>query len=340
MRSIKEFFSKYKILIGIIITTLFLILSIKDLKYNDVIEVFINSKVTTICFLIILGIICVFTIALRWFLLLHFRKNKSYIQVFHYINIGYLFNSIFPARIGDIIRSFLWAKKTKSNKTNTLASIVIERLFDLCGLVFVFIFALFLLNLPNYITKGIAIIAIIAIVFFLFLLGLALNFSKWENRLLLFHSSRYYVWIINKIKKLSKYSQILRNWRLVIVLLFLTCIVWFIYIFSGYLVINDIHPGPFSWHASLLSLLFISLSFFLPTTPGNLGVYQYACILAFTVLDVGYSKEEAVVFSLISQVPLYILTILLGFISLFFEGYNIKGLRQYSERIKESSVNS
>ena len=337
-RKMYNYINNHKFIIGTLISVIFIILSINNLNYKNIVEALDKSKFTTIFFLIILGIATTVAVAVRWFKLLHFKQKKSFIQVFNYINIGYLINNIFPARLGDFIRSFLWANKMSASKTNTFASVVVERLFDFWGLILLFVVALFILDLPGYIIKGVTILAIPLVIVFLFLIILSIKFLKWENRLLKFSSNRYYLFIIDKIKKLSLYFSMLRNSKIVFMVSFLTCIIWFFYVLSGYLIINDIHPGPFSWHASILSLLFISASFIIPSTPGNLGVYQYSCILAFQVLNVGYSKEEAVVYSLISQVPLYLLSIVLGSISLSLEGYNLRNIKDYSKTINEESL--
>ena len=114
----------------------------------------------------------------------------------------------------------------------------------------------------------------------------------------------------------------------------MTILVWFIYLFSGYLIIEDLHPSQFSWHTAVISLLFISIAFVIPSTPGNLGVYQYACIMAFEITGVGYSREEALVFSLISQLPVYFLSILLGLYSSYLEGFKLSKLKKYSQNLE------
>jgi uncharacterized protein (TIRG00374 family) len=241
---------------------------------------------------------------------------------------------LFPARIGDFVKSYLLAKKVGISKTDTLASVIAERLFDITGMGLIFLLALSILNLPSYTLKGGIILISLCIMGFMGLLFLALNKSLLDNFQRRFSSKKIINWILIKIKKLSVYSSFLIDIRLTINLFLLTILIWFIYLFSGYVIIENLHPSPFSWHAAVISLLFISIAFVIPSTPGNIGVYQYACIIAFEVTGAGYSKEEALVFSFISQLPVYFLTLVLGMYSAYSEGFKLSKLKNYSENIK------
>src|SRR5690242_20295794 len=59
---------------------------------------------------------------------------------------GYLFNTFFPARAGDLMRAHLLSRRTGLSKTTILATVVIEKLFD--GLALLVLLVLGLLGLP------------------------------------------------------------------------------------------------------------------------------------------------------------------------------------------------
>ena len=216
-----------------------------------------------------------------------------------------------------------------------MASVIVERLFDLTGMGLIFILALFTLDLPSYALKGGIILIALCIVGFAGLLFLAKNNQSYllsvTNILII---KTYVNWILNKINKLSIYSAFLTDLKLTFSLFLLTVLVWFIYLFSGFLIIENLHPSQFSWHTAIVSLLFISIAFVIPSTPGNLGIYQYACIIAFGITGAGYSREEALVFSLISQIPVYFLSIILGLYSSYYEGFKIGKLKKYAQNLE------
>lgn len=330
----KDFLLKYKALIGLVISLIFLYLSLTKINFNDVVKIFNRSNPSVIILIFLLAFIVRFVSAVRWYFLLHFTEKRNLKDTFIYLNIGYLINDIFPARIGDFIKSYLWAKKVNVSKADTLASVIVERLFDITGMGLIFLLALLILNLPSYALKGGIILISLCFLGFSVLLFLALNQSMLINFHKKFSSKKVLNWILIKINKLSVYSTFLINIRLTISLLFLTILIWFIYLFSGYLIIENIHPSQFSWHIAVVSLLFISIAFVIPSTPGNLGVYQYACIVAFEIIGAGFTKEEALVFSLISQLPVYFLTLLLGIFSAYSEGFKLSKLKKYSENLE------
>ena len=330
----KKFILKYKTLIGLVVSLGFLYLSLTKINFEDIMKIFSRSSPSVIIFIFLLAFLVRVILTLRWYLLLHFTDKRNLKDTFVYLNIGYLINDIFPARIGDFIKSYLWAKKVNVSKADTLASVIVERLFDLTGMGLIFLLALLILELPSYALKGGIILILICFLGFAGLLFLALNKSRLTSIHKKFSSRRLLNWILIKINKFSVYSAFLINLRLTLILFLLTILVWFIYLFSGYLIIQDLHPTQLSWHTAVISLLFISIAFVIPSTPGNLGVYQYACIMAFEFIGIGYTKEEALVFSLISQLPVYFLTLLLGIYSSYSEGFKINKLKKYSENLE------
>lgn len=244
------------------------------------------------------------------------------------MNIGYFINSILPARIGDITKAVMIAEKNNISKTSSLASIAFERLFDLLGLSMVFLTSLFVLDLPSYIKKGGIAVSVLVLAMSLVLLILSKHSKAFYRYFSRFSQKKIYLWIIERFELLFSYSFVFRNKRIIFGVLAATTLSWFLYVYAGYVIIEKIAPGPFSWHVSLLSLILISISFILPTTPGNIGVYQYACVLAFSIA--GMSKEYAIVFSLISQIPVYLFNILLGLYSMGLEGITKKRITKLS----------
>ena len=330
----KNFLLKYKTLIGLTVSLVFLYLSLRKIDFNDIVQIFIRSNPSTIIFIILLAFLVRIILTFRWYLLLHFTDRRNFRDTFIYLNIGYLINDILPGRIGDFVKSYLWAKKVNVSKADALASVIVERLFDLTGMALIFLLALLILDLPDYAMKGGIILISMCIIGFLGLLLLAKNNSKLSHFQNKYKAKTIANWIFIKINKLSIYSTFLINIRLTFTLFFLTILVWFIYLFSGFIIIQDLHPSSFSWHTAVVSLLFISVAFVIPSTPGNLGVYQYACILAFEITRVGYSREEALVFSLISQLPVYFLTLLLGIYSSYSEGFKLSKLKKYTQNLE------
>ena len=312
------FLKKYKTVIGILLSFLFLYLSLRKISWEELKSVFTSMSFGLLISVVLINIAARFVVVYRWWLLLSDEKKVSFGHSFHYMNIGYFINSILPARTGDFLKSVLLAQKTGIGRTAALTTVAIERLYDMVGLGLAFLVSLLVLNLPVYLQQGgfaVLVVSIAGMIALAFLSDHSKAFYNWLSGL---SQHRIYLWILRRVELLLSYSSILKKKRVFLGALMATVISWFLYVYAGYITLEKIHPGPFSWHVSLLALLLISVSFVLPTTPGNLGVYQFACVLAFAIADM--PKEPAIVFSLISQLPVYILNILLGLYSMGHEG--------------------
>jgi len=150
--------------------------------------------------IIIINVVIRISSIFRWMILLSRAHYFKISDIFHYLNIGYLINNIFPARTGDFVKAVLLARKYNYSKTNAIASVTIERLFDIIGLGMVFIASLFLLRLPAYLKQG-SFLLFAGAAIILFLLALLTNRSKRiHDSLTQFSSNRYFLWIIRRIE--------------------------------------------------------------------------------------------------------------------------------------------
>jgi undecaprenyl pyrophosphate phosphatase UppP len=66
-------------------------------------------------------------------------------------------------------------------------------------------------------------------------------------------------------------------------------------------------------------------------------VHQFACVLAFGIL--GMDKTQAVAFSFYYQIPVIVISVILGFISIYYEGFSLKSISRVSEEAKSAGLN-
>lgn len=91
------------------------------------------------------------TIALRgvrWSVLTEGRLSS--VDAFWLFNIGFLFNNVLPARLGEIARAFLTGRRPEMHFTSALSSIVVERLFDMVSVAIQLGIVLLVLPLPQW----------------------------------------------------------------------------------------------------------------------------------------------------------------------------------------------
>jgi uncharacterized protein (TIRG00374 family) len=109
-------------------------------------------------YVVLAGIALVITIGLRgirWSILTEGRLTA--VDAFWLFNIGFLFNNVLPARLGEFVRALLAGRRPHMRFTSALSTIVVERLFDMVCVAGLLGLSLLILPLPRWaITAGIA----------------------------------------------------------------------------------------------------------------------------------------------------------------------------------------
>ena len=140
MKSLKS----WKFWLGIIISAVFLYFALRNQK----IEEFWNAVKTANYWWIFPGIavyfVGVWVRAWRWHYLLKPIKKVPTKVMFPVTCIGYMGNNIYPARAGEVLRAVVLKRKENVPISASLATIIVERIFDgVVMLAFVFV------NLPE-----------------------------------------------------------------------------------------------------------------------------------------------------------------------------------------------
>jgi uncharacterized protein (TIRG00374 family) len=120
-----------KFWIGVAISIVFLYLTFRGQDFGKIGESL--SRVNYWALLPALGcyFIGVWIRALRWGVLLSpVRKGIHPNGLFKVLAIGYMGNDILPARLGDVIRVYVLSRRENVTKSATLATILVERIFD------------------------------------------------------------------------------------------------------------------------------------------------------------------------------------------------------------------
>ena len=83
-------------------------------------------------------------------------------------------------------------------------------------------------------------------------------------------------------------------------------------------------------------MVFVSLFIMITSTLGYFGIYQFGCILALGLFQI--TKSEALAISLLIQFPGYLLNIVLGIITMLWEGVNFILFREKSLLLNKEKI--
>lgn len=140
------------LLIGLAISVVFLFLALRQADFGAILEAFRTARYGFVALSFLGVVLTVLVRGLRWNILTQGRLSIA--DGFWLFNVGFLFNNVLPARLGEIARAFLAGRRPNMHFTSALSSIVIERLFDMVSVVLLIIMVLLVLPLPVWATTA------------------------------------------------------------------------------------------------------------------------------------------------------------------------------------------
>jgi uncharacterized protein (TIRG00374 family) len=271
----------------------------------------------------------VFFRSVRWQFLLKPIKKVSVRTLFPIINIGYMGNNVYPARAGEILRAIVLKRKENISASATIATIIVERIFD--ALV---VLAFVLFNLKQFskavtnkylgtVVENLALIG--SLIFIFILIGFILIAIFPEN------AKKIVIWIKEHLIPL-KWKEGFKNLAFrflegldslkspldVISILVITAVIWTCETGLYWTVMKALN---LSLGFQILMLLngVINLVLLIPAAPGGLGTFDAA---SRTMLEAfALNAELAIGFTLILRIVLWLPITILGFIYFLNEGF-------------------
>jgi len=164
---------------GVVISLLFLSLAVRGLPFEDFLGYLRGANYAWLIPAVGIYGLAVVTRTWRWQTMLRHIQFVPLRKLFPIVCIGYMGNNIYPARAGEFLRSYVLKADTGIRMSASLATVVVERLFDgLTMLLFIFVALPFvrfegdLLEDPLYRN-----LVVFATILFLAALGTALFFA-------------------------------------------------------------------------------------------------------------------------------------------------------------------
>ncbi|MBN2147706.1 MAG: flippase-like domain-containing protein, partial [Anaerolineales bacterium] len=135
---------RWQFWVGILVSAVFLYFALRGLQLAEVWGIVREARFIWLLPGVAVYFIGVWARAWRWHYLLRPIKKISTGKMFPIVTIGYMGNNIYPARAGEVLRAVVLKRHESVPVSASLATIVVERIFDgVVMLAFVF------LNLPE-----------------------------------------------------------------------------------------------------------------------------------------------------------------------------------------------
>jgi len=359
---------KLSFLIGIIFSVAALLISFRSLPLAQLLDHIRSIPVWWIFLSTLTGLSAYLVRALRWKIILNPVRKIGFWHAFHPVMIAFTINCILPGRLGELARPAILHKQDKVEFSKVLATVVVERAFDILTLLCLFIFIMSSISIDQSLTltfngheinqatllnirSKTVLAGFILTAFILMFMFPATRWamSRFISRLarlpfLAAHhaprgmSDRWNARIHAVLDNFALGFEVLRNPMTTVLCILLSISVWLLNFISFYLLVLGCPGVSLSFIQTAAWVIFICFFIMLPSVPGYWGIWEIGGIYGLMIF--GVPKTEAAGLTLISHFIQIVPLILVGLLSSWITGVNMvqtglraeKGNREGSSR--------
>jgi uncharacterized protein (TIRG00374 family) len=299
--------------VGIIVSVVFLVIALRGQHLDLVFDALKTAQYGWLIPSVTVYFLAVAARTWRWHYMLRPLKSIPVGRLFPMVVIGYMGNNIYPARAGEVLRSYVLRRSDGVPMSASLATVIIERLFDgLTMLLFVFVaLPLFPLNetLRQFVI-GFTVLFLGALVVFLYLAAHPQT------------AQAVYGWVIDRfvpgrfrqptrtiLDRFMTGLNSLRSGRDVATIFGTSVVVWLLETLKYWFVM---HAFPFQVNFFTLMLMngVVNLFTTIPAGPGYVGTFDAPGIEILR--NAGVPAEVATAYTLVLHAALWLPVTLLG----------------------------
>ncbi|GAB4318588.1 MAG: hypothetical protein Kow0074_07870 [Candidatus Zixiibacteriota bacterium] len=265
--------------------------------------------------------------AFRLKYILDVQHKVGFKRIFMIYNVGQLLNQMFPALTGQVGRVVLFSRTLGITKTQSFTMVMLEVLFDGITLIMLIFGSSFLIVLPGWMVRGELVILLTCALLFGFLFwylhrGLREpNPNSWIRRRL---PKRVIQEWENVRHSFHDGLHMLKSGRHLAAVVLMSLLSW---IFHALMVLFLLWSFGFNFAlwVAIVVLIVNTLAVMIPLTPGNIGTFQFACIVGLGFF--GVDKDKALGFSLLLHAVEVAPVFILGLISSFSSHVDVSEFR-------------
>jgi uncharacterized protein (TIRG00374 family) len=322
----RQWFRRPRFWVGVVISILTLYLAVRDVQWSGVAAAL--SKANVLLVVLALGTVLLNTLgkALRWRLLFFPRQQGLAVKDCTFVLlIGQLANNLLPARSGDLLRALLIDARSHSGKALGLATVVVEKAMD--GVMLLSLAALLSLRmpLPQWLGRSSFVISTLLVILLVVAMITARHREKivsavtsWIER----HPWLAFLRLFRRLAEASRELGALRDTRVQVQLWAASVLVWVLGAVTNVLVLwaLDLHIDPL---ASPLLLVVLMAGAILPTSPLQLGVFHYLCVITLSLF--GVSQTVALSYALLLHLVVYLPIVIGGVLGIWLGPWSKEG---------------
>ncbi|MGQ9849196.1 MAG: lysylphosphatidylglycerol synthase transmembrane domain-containing protein [Aggregatilineaceae bacterium] len=325
---------------GLVVSLAFLYVGLKGLKLSEVWADMRNVHLGWLLAGASFYFLAVWGRTWRWHYLLRSIKSVDLQRLFPIVVIGYMGNNVYPFRAGEVIRAYVLKRDEQVSVSSSLATIVVERIFDgLVMLLFVFVALPFADFKEKWLRDVVFFSTLLFWGAFLAFMVVALRpetmrriYTTVFDRLL---PGRLSV----KVKGLADHFLLgldnLRHPRDLLMTLVSSVFIWLTETTKYWLVM---HAFDFrvSFFVLMVMTAVVNLATTLPSSPGYVGTFDTPGIKTLTAY--GVKETVAASYTLVLHAALWLPITLLGFFFLYRKGLGWRDFARAQQVVGEEEA--
>jgi len=306
-------FKRWQFWLGAAISALFLIIALRNLRLSEVWEAVRTAQYIWIVPGVAVYFFGVWVRTWRWDYLLRPVKQIPVRRLFPVVVIGYMGNNIFPVRAGEVIRAYLLRQREGVSVSTSLATILVERVFDgLVMLMFVFI-GLPFTPMPGWLQSMVIAASLLFFGALAVFIVLAIK-VEWAEAV--------YGWVIDRVVPSRFRAPVrgfadrfmaglysLRSGRAVLMIFATSVVIWLAETVKYWFVMHAFDFSVPFWVLMLMNGI-VNLATSIPSSPGYVGTFDAPGIEILTVF--GVDRALAASYTLVLHAALWLPITLLG----------------------------
>jgi len=337
--------------IGIGLSAIALFFAFRNVPFVQLVDYMSSINYFWIIPSILVVLIAFILRALRWQLILKSVQEVSYWRAYHPMMIGFMMNCIFPGRVGEVARPVILKKNDHVPVSSGLATVAVERVFDVGILVILFAvmmmtvqvdpnfdmaFGKYHLNKEMLMTVRGGMVKLIIVLIAGIVMVSTEKVRTMMGRLIikmpgfLFFVSesskgkikeKVCIPLIKIVEDFASGFSLIKYPKEMFICVGLSFAIWGLSAFSYYILAIG-SPGIDLSFMEIVSVMIIVCFFIaIPSVPGFWGIWEAGGVFALSLY--GIPVKEAAGFTLANHVIQIFPVIIMGFVSALMTGVNI-----------------
>jgi uncharacterized protein (TIRG00374 family) len=318
---------RVRIAISVAISAVFLGFAVRGVNWSEAVAAMRGANYLWVLAMLPVTFWTLIIRAQRWRVFLHAVGVPPLQPLISATNIGFMANMVLPLRIGEVVRPVLLARRADLPLSGVLASVLLERIFDMFTILLLFGLLASVVTVSDQVRQwgwmlsGLAVAVAAIIVLVRLQERLALRIARRLADLLPARAGRaaygFAEGFVKALEMLDSPAAYLRAFG------------WSLYLWAAISVIyvlgfEAFHLDVPALRGALVLTTLVAIAVSVPSAPGFIGSFQLGCVIGLKFF--GVDESPALAFSLIVHLTQFVGVIGAGLYSLSKEGISLRDI--------------